>query len=229
MTVKEIGSAIRNNISDGLKGEIPTNSYSREQLIDQAFIYRNRIIMESSKNKNYNLTPFYQTVDAIPIAEFDLSKHKNIKSGISQSYIKIPILAPTFSDMSIEYIGPANMMKSFKIYYDTKFAAHSGRLRTAKNPFAYVDMGSAENGYINAILDNLDKVKNLRYLSARGIWANPLDLKNFDCCSDMEDKEFPAPLYIQDMIIEKLTERFIRYYRQMNIPEFPNTQTDVNG
>ena len=229
MKVKEVGSTIRNHIGDGLSGEIPTTSYSREQLIDEAFLFRNRIIWEFSLKGKINLIPFYQTIDSIPIEEFDLSQHKIIKSGICRNYVDIPALAPTNNFMSIEYLGPVSKAKSFKLYYDTKFNDHSGRMRTARNPFSYIDMNPKSDGYIKAMLFNLDEVKNLRYVSVRGIWANPLKLKNFDCCEDIDEMEFPAPLAIQDMIIEKIVEKYVRQYRQMNIPDFPNKLTDING
>jgi len=229
MTVKELGSAIRNHIGDGLKGEIPTTSYSREQLIDEAFLFRNRLIYEFSKKSKDSLIPFYQTIDSIPIEEFDLSQHKIIKSGICRNFVSIPVLAPTNNFMSIEYLGPVSKAKSFKLYYDTKFNDHSGRLRTKRNPFSFIDMAPASDGYLKALLFNLDEIKNLRYVSVRGIWANPLKLKNFDCCEDIDDMEFPAPQAIQDMIIDKLVEKYVRQYRQMNIPDFPNKQNDING
>jgi len=227
MIVKKLGSAIRNHIGDGLSGEIPDTSYSREQLIDEAFLYRNRLIYELSKTAGFDLTPFYQTLDSVPIEELDLSQHRIIKSGICRSYVKIPVLAPTFTSLSIEYIGPVSKSKSFKIYYDTKFNDHSGRMRTARKPFTYVDMNSGSKGYINSLLFNLDEIKNLRYLTVRGVWANPMLLKTFGCCEDMEDMEFPAPGYIQDMIIEKIVKDYVRQYRQMNIPEFPDRQIDI--
>lgn len=229
MTIKELGSAIRNHIFDGLKGEIPTTSYSREQLIQEAFLYRNRIIMEFSMKGKYDLTPFYQTIDSIPIEELDLSTHKVIKSGICRSYIRIPSLAPTYNSLSLEYLGPVSKEKSFKIYYNTKFNHHKYRMRTSLKPYTYVDMESDQDGMIDALLFNLNDTKDLRYLTVRGVFANPLDIETFDCCTDVEDNEFPAPFYVQEMIIEKLTQRYVSQYRQMNIPIFPNKQNDIQG
>lgn len=229
MTINELGSAIRNHVHDGLKGEIPTTSYSREQMIKEAFLYLNRVIMEFSMKGNYDLTPFFQTIDAIPIEELDMSKHVVIKSGICRNIIKIPVLSSTFTNISIEYIGPVSKDKSFSIYYDTKFSAHKFRLRTSKKPFVLIDMDADKDGFITIEIYNLSTHKDLRYLTVRGIFADPMALKVFDCCTDIEEEEFPAPAYVQEMIIEKLTQRYISQYRQMNIPLFANKQNDIQG
>lgn len=226
MKIIELGSAIRNHIIDGLGGETPNTSYSRDQLIDEAFIYRDRLIFELSMKGRHELSPFYQTLDAIPIMEADLSTNPIIKSGICRSYIRIPIPSVTYSNVSIEYIGPVSKAKSFKLYFDDRFNHHAFRLRTSKEPYAYVDLDSASDGLIDVMLFNLNKIKDLRYLTVREIISNPLSFQIADCCTLAEEDEFPAPLYVQDMIIDKIVQRYVTQYRQLHIPDFPNKQTD---
>ena len=229
MTIEDLGSAIRNRINDGLKGTISDVSYSREQLIKEAFILREKLIYEHSMKGKFDFTLFYQTIDSIPIEEMDLSTNAVIKSGICRNYITFPRIVPTFGKISIEYLGPVSKDKSYIIYYDTKFNHHKYRLRTSRNPYTYIDLDANNSGNVNAYLFNIGSFKAQRYLTVRGIFANPMDLSNFDCCTDIEQDEFPAPGWMQDTIMDRLVAKYVNDYRKLNIPDFPNTKTDIKG
>lgn len=235
MTTEELGSAIRNGIYDSLKGAIADTSYSESQLIDEAFILRSTFLAKNAEKikKEYSLKPFYQTIDSIPIHEMDISTNTVIKSGICISYIKFPSIAPMFLDLGLEYIGMNNkdiQAKSFTVYYDDRHASHpflASRIR--KDPYVFVDMDSDANGLVTGFLYNMGKYKDKKYLTVRGIFDNPLKIDMEDCCTEILKDEFPAPLEMQGLIIQTLVNRYIELYRKANIPDFPNTLTDIKG
>jgi len=217
---------------DGLKGEIKNTSYSVSQLISEAFLLRSRLIYEESKKGKKDFTAFYQTFDSIPIKEIDISVNSDIKSGICTSYIEFPSIASTLSEIAIEYIGLNNKdidAKTFSLYYDDRFKTHQNKLRVSKKTFVYVDTDVDTNGLIKAFLYNINKYKDEKYLSVRGIFDNPMVFLGNDCCVDLLKEEFPAPGWMQDVIIERLSMVMVEQYRKMNIPEFSNKQTDFKG
>ena len=65
----------------------------------------------------------------------------------------------------------------------------------------------------------------LKYVDVRGAFAKPSTIAPLN--PEDDEKEYPAPGIIQEMIISILSERYIRYYRTLQVPNNgPNTQTD---
>lgn len=231
MTNKQLISAIRNHINDGLKGAIPDTSYSLGQLRDEAYQMRNRLMFEMSSKVKLDIKFFFNTIDSIPIEEMDLSTDVVIKSGICRSYIKIPRIFFVNIVDPVEFIGigPVSKNKSFKIYYDYKYKTHSTRFLTNKRPFVFVDTSITTKKYITAYLYNIDRYKDIRYLSVRALFENPYDIASKDCCINIDNMEFPAPGWMQNMIIEKLSWSYVNQYRKLNIPDYSITNTDIKG
>jgi len=232
MTIRELGSTIRNRVKDGLKGEIKNISYSVSQLISEAFLLRSRLILEESRKSKIDLVSLYQTFDSLPIKEIDMQVNSPIKSGICSSYVEFPALASTFLGIQLEYIGYNTRdinSKSFMFYFDDRFKTHQNTLRISKNPYAYVDTERTTGGLIKAFLFNIGPYKSGKYLSVRGIFDNPTEFISNDCCEDIWDEEFPSPDWLQDIIIERLSMSYVEQYRKMNIPEFSNKQVDIKG
>ncbi len=233
MTVEELGSAARSGINDALKGEINDVSYNIDQLIDEAFLLRSKLIGEDSEKNKKNFKNYYQTLDSIPVHEMDISTRTEVKSGICVSYIKFPGIAPMFLDMGLEYVGMNNKdvaAKSFTIYYDDSHSQHVYRVGRTKNyPYVYVDLDVDRDGMVTCYLYNMGKFKDKKFLTVRAIFDNPRNVGDDDCCIDMLKDEFPAPGRMQVLIIEMLVNKYIALYRKANIPDFANTLTDLKG
>jgi len=234
MTINGLADAVRNNVVDGLKGLVADFSYSRAQLIAESFLVRSRLLDERATKSKKSLTAFYQTIDSIPIHEIDISNQQTvIRSGICTSYIEFPKIASIFGDISLEYIGMNNKdkeAKSFMIYYDDTHSTHDYNMsRIRKRPYVYVDIDADSNGMIKGYLYNLGKFKDRQYLTVKGIFDDPSILIGNDCCEDIFDDEFPAPNEMQDIILRKMVDYYVTYYRKLNIPDFPNTLTDIKS
>jgi hypothetical protein len=225
MTLKEITSAIRNHVADGLSGQIENFSYSLDQLEEEVIIARNKLLQKYSMQPQVKLNKkyFYQTMDLIPIEEIDIALEGAFKSGEEQKGIYVPKIHSTALDDAIEFLGDIRKRKGMKVYYDTEFVLHKYRPYTSRTPYAWLDttLRMKNNGNI-IYLYNMDKATVSQYLSIRAIFSDPRDVPN-----GLGDRqEFPCPGWLQDEIVSSLTERYVRYYRLMNIPALPNTQSD---
>jgi len=233
MTINEFGSAARNHIHDGLKGAISNISYSKEQLIDEAFQVRNALIMKYSMQGKFDFSSMYMTFDSIPINEIDMSNSMTqIRSGICRSYILLPKPSVTFNKVAIEYIGDVTKGNSFKIYNNANWKSHQYKFRINKNPFVYLDTSIRSDGRIMAYLYNMNEIKDQRYMTVKMIPENPISfIEDLDCCTDVYDTEFPAPDWLQKEVLDIVVNTYVTQYRKMNIPDLAlaNKQRDINA
>jgi len=233
MTINEFGSAARNHIFDGLKGAISNISYSKEQLIDEAFQVRNSLLMKYSMQGKFDFDSLYQTFDSIPIKEIDLSNNYTpVRSGICRNYILIPRPSVTFDKIAIEYIGDVTKGNGFKVYNNANFKTHQFKFKINRNPYVYLDTSVRPDGYVIAYLYNMNEIKDQRYMTVKMIPENPVDfIKDMDCCIEVYDTEFPAPQWMQKEILDIVVNTYVTQYRKMNIPDvtLANKQRDVNA
>ena len=73
-------------------------------------------------------------------------------------------------------------------------------------------------------LFNFGKFNALKWLKIRAVFESPNKVSSLDPTSKY--KEYSAPGHVQNQIIDMLTEKYVRYFRQLNIPQTPNTQSD---
>jgi hypothetical protein len=141
--------------------------------------------------------------------------------------MQVPKIMSTPDESAVGYIGYINMSSNFPFYSNIdQMNAHKYRVYTAGTPFAYSDMTTNENGNATIYLFNLGEFNPLKKLMIRAVFENPQELLTLD--PDALDREYPAPGSIQEDIITRLSERYIRYYRQLNIlpQQVPNIGAD---
>jgi len=228
MTHLEMASAIRNRVADGLSGNISDQAFSLEQLYDEIDLTRADFVNKYSTTFKLNSKYLLQTLDNLNLAMTDLSSDvcsfiPNCDSQVPA--VEIPTLLATPDDSAIEFLGLVNKQEEFAVYYNTAdIQNHRVRIRTAHRPFAWVDTSMNKNGKNTLYFFNLGKYNPLKFVSIRAMFNHPSDLLALD--PNALDREYPAPLHMQNAIVDTLTEKYIRYYRQLNIPGTPNTQTD---
>jgi hypothetical protein len=227
MTHNEIASAIRNRVADGLSGNLNNQAFSLEQLLEEIDLSRDTFINKYIGTNKLDPKFLVQEIDTLPIICRNLSEDCFIKdpSGDVPS-IKIPPISPVFGDKSIEFLGLVNMQESFAVYFHPDdIRNHKYRIKTNKRPFAWVDVASDKDGKHTIYFFNLGKFNPLKFVKLRAIFAHPTSV-NSDNPNNL-DMEYPAPGYMQDAIIDTLTEKYVRYFRQLNIPALPNQQNDI--
>jgi hypothetical protein len=229
MTSLELASSIRNRVADGLSGNISDQSFSIEQLYDEIDLARADFVNKYSTTFKLNSKYLIQTLDNIILEQKDLASTicsfiPNCDSQVPA--IEVPTLLATPDDSAIEFLGLANKQEEFAVYYNTDdIQNHRVRIRTAHKPFAWVDTSMNHNGKNTIYFFNLGKYNPLKYVSLRAMFNHPMDILALD--PDALDKEYPAPLHMQMAIIDTLTEKYIRYFRQLNVQPLPNQQNDI--
>jgi len=225
MTGSEISSAIRNNIKDGLSGIVTSSAISYKQIEAEIDLVRAKLFFEQEKAGKLEVRNFIQNVPNLHLTCRDLAQDCNISSGEALPSVKIPKIMHTQTNNSLAFVGFANKSRSFIVYYDTDdIVNHKYRLKTSKAPFCWVDLAPDNEDMITLYFFNMGEFDPLKYVTIRGAFESPYKVAPLDPLFD--EKEYPAPAYIQEMIISTLTERYLRYYRQLNITNVPNTGTD---
>jgi hypothetical protein len=226
MTHNEIASSIRNRVADGLSGNIADQAFSVEQLKDEIDLVRADLAHKYITNFKLDHKYLVQEIDILPIICRNLSEDCQIKEPCGDlPSIKIPKIMPTFGDKSIEYLGLVNMQESFMVYFDPEdIKNHRVKIKTRHRPFAWVDLAPDNFDMQTIYFFNLGKYNSLKFVKLRAIFEHPGKV-NIDKPAPF-DIEYPAPLYMQNMIIDTLTEKYVHYYRKLNIPSLPNQQTD---
>ena len=223
MTLNEMASAIRSNIGNGLK-EVSNYAYPIDQIKDEIGHVRNQILLEDPQKMVLNPEFFAQRIDNI---ELDLVRFP--VAGYSSSpglvpHFQIPRLAMTKDDSAIIYLGPPDQSLNIKVYHDYSYQNHRFSRVIGRRPYSYVDLAHDASGYLDGYLFNMGPT-GMRFLSARIVAADPVGIMEADGLFGV-DEEFPAPSAVQEMIIDRITAKYVQYYKQLNHPYQPNTQTD---
>ena len=223
MTEEQIASAIRNNVGNGLK-EVYNHAYSIEQLEDEIGNTRNQIILENSQTGVLNPEYFTQKIDNLELSlvRFPYEGYSNSPERVLHT--KIPAVVMTSDNSGITFLGTPDMSTSFKIYYDTSFANHSYSRVIKNRPFVFVDLSADDNGELDTYYFKLGDY-GIREVSIRAIFSNPHDLLVNSLFASTQ--EYPAPPSVQQMIIDRLTAKYVEYYKKLNLNYQPNTQTDL--
>ena len=218
--VKKLAAAIYNDIVSGLRGITSNPSISMEQLEDDIIDERLQIIKEYSLK---NLVPRNDLLMSINCIDLDCKSLDKCPCG-GQSYtnpqlhFEIPQLVNDFGADAVEFIGSINREKQYKVYTSTAYQFHRYLKRGANKPFVYIEPTPNENNMYDAWIFGAPLLKKVSVIA---IFKDPRQLEQYSCCNgdDLENYSF-----ISAEIKKRLTEKKIRYYRQLASPITPNTQ-----
>jgi len=227
MTLEEMASAARNNIGSGLN-ESADFTYSVHQIYDELSNAWNTIIYKMSQsNQRYDMKHFTMPRYDIPLKVADLP-HEIGRAGYTGVLsAEIPKVAMLHTTPGISFIGPPDMLESYYVYTDPKEIKSHRYSRVIKNrPFVFLDLTQKPNGQNDIYVFNLQEI-GLEILTMYFIAADPVGIMTNDGYVGIQE-EFPAPLNVQQMMIDTVVEKFIRYYRSLNPGVSPDSQTDKN-
>jgi len=229
MTANEISSTIRNRVYDALTGNIADQSLSTDQLYDEIDLVRadfvNKYAMTSKLNTKYLL----QSIDNLELNCTSLAYTECCDAFRHCSdevpAVEIPALLATPDDSAIEYLGLTNKQEKFSVYFSTTdIDNHKYRIKTAKRPYVFVDTTLNANNKYTLYFFNMGSHNPLKYVSIRAMFTLPSSVMPYDF--NYLDREYPAPAHMQMAIIDNLTEKYVRYYRQLGVTQVPNQQND---
>jgi hypothetical protein len=228
MTVNELASAIRNHVADGLKG-VTNISFSKQQIIDEAFLLRAKFILEREMVAKFDINQYTQHLPKIFVDCKDVSRACVIKAYRSEGYMRIPAPATLQSKNPITYFGTLDLRTRFKVYYSKADAlTHQYRYKTSCRPYILVDLATKDStGYVDAyFMLRGNNYKMIEWLTLDAVFSDPRVV--FEFTGD-DDTDFPAPPELQKAIIDTLSNEYINYYRKLNHMAEPNLQTSINS
>jgi hypothetical protein len=222
MTLTQLASAIRNNVVDGLDG-ISSTSFSTEQLKDEILLTAASTLVSLTSKGLIDLNKFSQRIDGIRIERKDVSGNCDVESNIEVPHFTIPDVNRLIST-PITYLGSMDGAMTFKVYFDRDYRFHKYRLASARFPFAWVSTVANSDGMHDVFLFNVPTYNNMQFVTIEAVFDNPYDIQKTPYYEQFSDAEFYAPLFVQKEIIDKLTQQYVNYYRQLHLTPKPNTQ-----
>ena len=226
--IEKLASAIRNDVVSGLRGYHTNLSMSLEQLEQDIIDERLQILKEYSLKGILPAKDLYISINCIPIDCKSIERCRcvdpNDCSEPPMAHFEIPQVLNDYGDLAIDYIGSTDRQLPFIFYTSTTaFRYHKYRKRGKNRPYVWIDITPNENGMYDCFVFNAPLLSNI---SITAIFKDLRQLENYSCCIDMQDNNMS---FIDNEIKKRLTEKKIRYYRQLATPLVPNDQSYQPG
>ena len=213
MVFNKLASAIFNDIYGGLRGYASNLSMSLEQLEDDIIDERLQIIKEYYLK---GLVPKRDLLLSINCIELDCKSLDRCYCGRTSdcdelvAHFELLQILGDFGAEAIDYIGSTDRQIPFIVYTSPQFwRSRKYRKRGKNKPFVYVDMTPNENNMYDCFVFNAPLLKQI---SVTAIFKDPRQLEHYGCCPINESENFT---FINNEIKRRLTEKKIRYYRQL--------------
>lgn len=213
MVFNKLASAIFNDIYGGLRGYASNLSMSLEQLEDDIIDERLQIIKEYYLK---GLVPKRDLLLSINCIELDCKSLDRCSCGRTSdcdelvAHFELPQILGDFGAEAIDYIGSTDRQIPFIVYTSPQFWRYRKYRKRGKNkPFVYVDMTPNENNMYDCFVFNAPLLKQI---SVTAIFKDPRQLEHYGCCPINDIDNFT---FINNEIKRRLTEKKIRYYRQL--------------
>ena len=208
MKINAIASAIYNDIMSGLVNITSDTNISIEQLEDEVVEERQSVIKEWWYKNIINPKDLLLAINCIPVNCADPAKCCNFNLTKPTHHFEIPQLMNDLGEDSIEFIGSVDREIQFKYYTSTSYQYHKYKRNKSNEPYVYVETTPNENGMYDGWIFNAPFIK---YISVIGIFKDPRQLENFDCCRAYEYLDIGP---VSSEVKKRLTQRKFYYYRQ---------------
>lgn len=215
----KLASAVYNDIVAGLRGYSSNPTMSLEQLEDDIVDERLQIIKEYALKGLIPRRELMSSINCISIDCQDIEKcscGNSIDNGTPTLHFEVPQLLTEFEDC-IEYIGSIDKQNPF-VWYTSLMGMkyHKYRKRGKNKPYVYIDTTPNENNMNDCWVFNAPMLKKI---SVVGIFKDPRQL-----CECGEDSMSDNMSFLDAEIKRRVTEKKLKYYRQLLPPVMPNNQ-----
>lgn len=218
--INKLASAIYNNIVGGLVGITATPNISIQQLEDDVVDEWLQIIKEYAAK---NLIPRKDLLFSINCIDLDCESLDRCCVGanpfaVPQKHFEIPQIVNDQIEDTIEFIGSTDKNDQYKVYTDTSWQYHKYLRRGSEKPFVYIEPTPNANNMYDGWIFNAPFVNRISVIA---IFKDLRQLQQYSCCAteDLENRTFIAA-----EIKKRLTEKYLRYYRQLYPGPTPNDQ-----
>lgn len=220
--IEKLAAAIYNDVVSGLVGITSNPTISLDQLEDDVVDERLQIIKEYTMKGLIPVKDLIMSINCIPVDCMSLDKcpcdHPGNPSEIPEYHFQIPQLLNDLTFKSVSYLGATDKGQSYVVYTDMSFKKHKYRRRGCDSPYVFIDTTPNSNNMYDGWIFNAPFAK---FISVVAIFKDPRQLKIYACC-DYENIDNAS--FISAEVKKRLTEKKIRYYRQLYQEPTPNNQ-----
>ena len=226
--IEKLASAIYNDIVAGLRGFHTNFSMSMEQLEQDIVDERLQILKEYSLKGILPVKDLYISINCIPVdcKSIDRCRCPNLLKYQDPplAHFEIPQIVNDYGNSSIDYLGSTDRQLPF-VYYTSSiaFRYHKYRKRGKNKPIVWIDTTPNEKGMYDCFIFNAPLLKTI---SITAVFKDLRQLQNYDCCTIASDDNMT---FINNEIKKRVTEKKIRYYRQLAPINQPNDQAYQPG
>ena len=219
MTLEQLTSAVYNNIVTGLKGTNVNVPIVHEHIEDSIIAERLLIIKEYMTKgllprKDLMVAITCLELNCFPIEKCPVACNINT-SGTNYLHFEIPQVIQDFGEEAIDYLGSKDRQNPFRVYIDNAFIYNKFRPRRSNKPYAWIDMVPNKNNRYDGYIFNAPMMRDATIVM---IPKDPRQIADYTCCpSDIEYFSF-----FSAEIEKRVTEKFLRYYRQIQYVVTPN-------
>lgn len=213
LTLSDYADLIISHVYGGLKA-VANISLSREAVETEFVLASRRIIKELHRASRFEPEEFLQTLPKVALEPLsDLSEVPlplQPDAGVPKIYSAvIPRLLWLPGIHPVDYAGPFNRFYQYVVKSGNSFVNQRHSRFHASEPALWV---KSERIYV------INNLPNVKFLQLRALFENPCELLR-------EEDPFPIPSDAGDMLVSRLAEQYLRYYRLQSAQ--PNTQNDL--
>ena len=221
MTIGKLASAIRNDVLSGLRGYHNNLSLNLEQLEDEIVITRLELLKQYSIQGILPINDLVRSINCIDVDCKSLDRCTCKESTTKPvAHFEIPQVIADYGKRAFTYVGSIDRKHPFNVVTSlTEVNTLPYRKRGSNKPYVWIDFTPNENGMLDCFVFN---APFLEQVSVVAVFKDPRQLHQYSCCVEDEIDDFS---FIDGAIKEKLTKEKINYYRQLQSPNKPNTQT----
>lgn len=210
MILDQIVSTVANNVAAGLAGQAKFD-YPMEQLENDVWLERLSILNEWLLKGRQAADAWAQQVEVCQLKREDNSRLTRYCGGAVFSFL-LPVPATAFQEGAIVSIGTDEHARSFAVYMDEGFKHHRQRRAAGRNPFVWINMATrtrtGEREFVEAFLFQPGCV--VSRIVSRQVCEHAGQISALIA----PDMPFPAPGEAIQLLIARLTERYLRYYQR---------------
>jgi hypothetical protein len=217
MNIEKSSSAVYNNIVSGLGGIDVNQRFTIEQIEDSLVNEFMGIVKEYFLK---GIVPKKDLMLSIKCLEIDcqnLSKCCGKDFGISTQHVQIPQIFNAYQKDAIGYFGSVDFQIDFTVYTDRAWQNHKYKRRSKNKPYVWIDTTPNENGFYDCFIFGAPLLKTV---TVQAIFKDVRQLKNYN----LSDEELDNFSYITKDVESRVTEKFVRYYRELAAVNSPNDQ-----
>lgn len=219
--IHKLASAVYNDVVSGLQGYHHNPSISMEQLEDDIVDERLQILKEYSLRGTLPVKDLLVSINCINVDCKDLDRCRCREQFCADpvAHFEIPQIYNDYGAQAIDYIGSTDRMIPFRyVTSPMENIYNKYRKRGKSKPYVYIDTTPNENGMYDCFIFGAPMIKQITVVA---IFKDLRQLENYACCADLDDDNFS---FINNEIKRRLTEKKLRYYRQLAMPAKPNDQ-----